>query len=54
MVGDLPGQLRLQKATLEQGDEIEAARAQKVEREDGAVAVLGKPGDLVVEVLLTG
>ena len=52
MVGDLPRELCLRKPSLKQRHEIEAAGAEKLEREDRAVAVLLEPGDLVVEVLL--
>jgi hypothetical protein len=43
-VGDLPRELILGEAALEQGDEVEAARAEEAERENRAVAVLRERG----------
>jgi hypothetical protein len=54
VVGDFPRQLGLREAALKQRHEVEAAGSEEAEREDGAVAVLRKPRDLVVEVLLSG
>lgn len=54
VVGDLPRQLVLGEAALKQRHEIEAAGTEEAEREDGTIAVLREPADLIVEVLLSG